>query len=562
MSGSRVNSGSLFFISTPAADTFVGGDSIDTVSYAQSTTPLIVDLPSEASWDGTVIDSLIDIENVIGSAFNDTLIGDKADNVLDGGAAGADQLSGGDGLDTLSHRSSSVGVVIDLATQQSWDGSFLDSFSNFERAIGSAFNDTIFGSNLFDNVLDGGAGGADVIKGSALRFDTVSYESHTTGQGVLIDLGVQRAWDGISHDVLTSIESAIGSKLDDTIYARFLAFSDNIRRDVYGYDFIRFITSYSENVLDGGDGGSDRLVGLGVRSRLGVGYIDTVSYGSSTSGHGVIIDLGAGLSWDGTSHDTLIGIDRAIGSMFDDTIFGSTLEANVLDGGDGGSDYLKGAESTIDTVVYASSTTGHGVIIDLDAQRTWDGTDEDTLGSIERAFGSKFDDALFGSTQFDNVLDGGDGGADFIKGASTRSDTVKYSNTSTTGVIVDLGAQLTWDGTDNDTLESIENAIGSEFGDALYGNASVNTLDGGAAGDTLLGGLGADKFRLVEGEAHGDVILDYSLSDGDTVELFGYISKKGFRLPWTRVDSTHFSIGDDTITFVNAPESVGMTYVL
>ncbi len=54
------------------------------------------------------------IENLIGSAYGDTLTGDCYDNVLEGGA-GADQLNGGDGFDTASYAGSATAVVVDLA---------------------------------------------------------------------------------------------------------------------------------------------------------------------------------------------------------------------------------------------------------------------------------------------------------------------------------------------------------------------------------------------------------------------------------------------------------------
>ncbi len=45
-------------------------------------------------------DVLTGIENLVGSAFGDTLIGDKNDNVIDGGR-GKDVLEGWEGNDTL-----------------------------------------------------------------------------------------------------------------------------------------------------------------------------------------------------------------------------------------------------------------------------------------------------------------------------------------------------------------------------------------------------------------------------------------------------------------------------
>src|SRR5205807_2057066 len=45
-------------------------------------------------------DQLVSIENIIGSSWNDTIVGDGADNRLEGGL-GNDTLIGGGGRDTL-----------------------------------------------------------------------------------------------------------------------------------------------------------------------------------------------------------------------------------------------------------------------------------------------------------------------------------------------------------------------------------------------------------------------------------------------------------------------------
>jgi serralysin len=80
-----------------------GGDGIDTVSYADAATGVQVNLGSlynGTGYTGTGSDTLISIENVVGSAFADTLTGDAGANALSGGG-GNDRLTGGLGHDTL-----------------------------------------------------------------------------------------------------------------------------------------------------------------------------------------------------------------------------------------------------------------------------------------------------------------------------------------------------------------------------------------------------------------------------------------------------------------------------
>jgi RTX calcium-binding nonapeptide repeat (4 copies) len=59
--------------------------------YTNATQGVIVDLPSALSWDGVRSESLVNVVTVFGSAFNDTILGDAGDNLIDGGPGGADR---------------------------------------------------------------------------------------------------------------------------------------------------------------------------------------------------------------------------------------------------------------------------------------------------------------------------------------------------------------------------------------------------------------------------------------------------------------------------------------
>ncbi|MDB5438919.1 MAG: hypothetical protein JWM33_1346 [Caulobacteraceae bacterium] len=83
-------------------DLLNGGTERDTVTYADATAGVTVSLLIDGGQNthGAGIDTLVAIENLTGSNFNDTLTGDNAANVLTGGA-GTDTLDGGTGADTL-----------------------------------------------------------------------------------------------------------------------------------------------------------------------------------------------------------------------------------------------------------------------------------------------------------------------------------------------------------------------------------------------------------------------------------------------------------------------------
>jgi Ca2+-binding RTX toxin-like protein len=72
--------------SNNASDTINGLAGIDTVSYASATFSVNVSLSISGPQNtgGSGVDTLTSIENITGSVFSDTLQGNSGDNVLDG----------------------------------------------------------------------------------------------------------------------------------------------------------------------------------------------------------------------------------------------------------------------------------------------------------------------------------------------------------------------------------------------------------------------------------------------------------------------------------------------
>ncbi|OWJ55816.1 calcium-binding protein, partial [Inquilinus limosus] len=98
--------------------------------------------------------SFSSIENVIGSAFADTINGEAGANVLDGGAGddvlagrgGADTLIGGAGSDTAAYGASAAAVTINLATNTANGGDATgDTFNSIENLTGSNSADSLTG---------------------------------------------------------------------------------------------------------------------------------------------------------------------------------------------------------------------------------------------------------------------------------------------------------------------------------------------------------------------------------------------------------------------------------
>ena len=93
--------GNDVLIGGAGADTLIGGTGTDTASYATAPAAVVANLATPASNTGHAAgDTYNGVENLTGSAFNDTLTGDANANTLDGGA-GNDALDGGTGNDIL-----------------------------------------------------------------------------------------------------------------------------------------------------------------------------------------------------------------------------------------------------------------------------------------------------------------------------------------------------------------------------------------------------------------------------------------------------------------------------
>ncbi|MGK9237388.1 hypothetical protein KXS07_37240 [Inquilinus limosus] len=166
-----------------AANLLDGGAGMDTVSYADSTERVIVDLEVGRGYGGDAEgDTMVSIESIIGSVGDDVLTGHAAANRLLGGAGddrlvghlgddsleggeGADTINGGDGLDTASYAGSDAGVLVDLAADTCSGGAAGDVLIGIEDLIGSAHADVLNG-DASANRLAGGDGD-DVLRGQA-----------------------------------------------------------------------------------------------------------------------------------------------------------------------------------------------------------------------------------------------------------------------------------------------------------------------------------------------------------------------------------------------------------
>ena len=350
-------------LTTDALDTIDGGTGIDTADFSAATEGVIVDLDVDSagaagtpSQDGGVLNAppgavavagvvpeenilneVDDVENLIGSDFNDGLFGNNEVNVLQGSAgddlihgfAGDDFLDGGEGTDTALFSAAPQGVTVNLADQVS-----AEEFA----AIAAGDSPATFAAT-------GGAG----------------------------------------SNVLAGFENVVGSQNDDTITGDASAntLSGNAGND-------ELSGGAGNDTLNGGDGDDTILGGGGTDQIDGGAGIDTNSFANinataadaSIAGVNVVVNadgsgtaeyIAGGVAGNPVINESFAGIENITGTNNDDTIVATGSADNVLSGGAGndtltggaGNDVLDGGDG-VDTVDFSDLDVP--VTVTLDAQ--------------------------------------------------------------------------------------------------------------------------------------------------------------------------------------------------
>jgi len=396
----------------PGNDLVDGGDGFDLATYENHLASVNVNLSTGLATDGYGdTDTLVSIEGVIGSQFDDTLIGDVNSNILYGlggddtlnaGGGAGQQVYGGAGNDTF--------LILDDQT--------ISVFGGDNATDPNSGNDTfIFGAGVQAQVRFLDSSGRDTLDFSALSGPASFNGANSSPQNVTPDLilSLPQALLNSSTQVLDILGTTFNDVLGGT--NRNIAGQDDRIYAGAGDDLL--LGSLGDDLLDGGTGN------------------DTVSYAN----HSTIINanLATGTTLKGGTQDTLVNIENLIGTAFSDTLIGDG-GANILSGlggddfinggagddillgGDGvdillgsagddlieggaGGDLINGGAGN-DTASYVSATSG--VNVDLTAGTASGGAGSDTLVSIENIIGSAYDDTLRGDAN-DNRIDGGAG---------------------------------------------------------------------------------------------------------------------------------------------------------
>lgn len=466
------NGGADLLEGGPGDDLLDGGPGFDSADYSAAPGGVTVDLgvfsAQETGSAGT--DILVNIEEIIGSSFDDVLTaGNQGSTLL--GEDGNDQLIGGPGFDQLRGGAG--------------DDSLVDA-SSFDSLSGDAGNDFIdgFASYRFDptGVVINLSGIAIEVSGSPVEGrsaidgfgDTDTFGSNTTGL------------ESSNFD-----DQIFGSDDPETLFGR--GGNDAVSAGG-GNDLI--LGGSGDDTLDGGDG------------------FDTASYaedgldtaqGAPTQG--AVVNLATGTATDGFGDtDTLISIENVRGSNLADTITGDD-SSNWL--------FARGGDDTV------NGGGGNDLIGGWSGNDTIDGGEGNDIIA-----GDTGDDTLTGGAgadefEFLTIADGGSNvfGNDTITDFDVSEDVINLEPFADITGLSDLLSNVSDDGSTttislngfgNITLQNVLTnqlqasnfvfaAGGPGTGGPIVGTNGDDIIDGTNGDDVIQGLDGFDNLRGLEG---------------------------------------------------------------
>ena len=435
-----------------------------------------------------------------GGAGNDTLNGGAGDDWLDGGE-GADTINGGAGNDTIIIDSSDViskingGAGFDTLIMSGTSNISLNLTSQgIESATGNMGDNIFTSTSSYTIFMDGKEGNDTLTSGSGrdMLYGGNGNDTIKAGGGDDFVYG---------EDGNDTIDGGVGTDTMNGGAGNDIYFVDNVKDVVFeneneGTDTVRSSVTYTlgknlENLMLTGTGAinatgnalSNFIIGNSGANTIDGGVGKDIMSGGAGNDTYVVDDTGdiirerANKGTDtvkasatyilGTNVENLTLIGTAAingtGNTLNNTIIGNTAN-NILSGG-AGNDTLNGGAG-IDTASYEYETVGVTVNLATTSAQTIQGTQKDTLSSIENLTGSNYNDTLKGSTAANTIT--GLGGNDTI--------------------VADRGNDLLYGEAGNDSI------YGNEGRDYLNGNEGSDTLTGGLGNDYLNGGDGSDIF--------------------------------------------------------------------
>lgn len=474
-------------------DRLDGGGGADTADFSTAGAAVTVDLAAGIATGAAIgTDTLVAIENVVGSAAGDRLSGNAGANLLAGGAgndtlggrggddtlvgeagndvllggSGNDRLEGGAGSDRADFSDLAAAVTVDLAAgTASGADAGSDLLIGIEQVAGTAAADRL-----------GGSAGADTLVGNG-GDDRFLYSTAPSGND-FIDGG-----EGANDILQLDLEAPHGAALD-------LQATD-IDGDVGTAEIAMALTAplaqgatltgVERIEITGGSGGE--IVTIGNLA------------GTDVADRGIIARLDAG-------HDRVDGSAaalafEALGGAGADTL-SSGAGNDTLDGGSGHDVLdLSASDEAVDVDLAAGTAAGVTIGSDLIAEfeTVIGGAGDDTIvgdAANNLIVGGDGDNSLSGGAGADTFVGGS--GNDIFDGTDSLIDIVDYSATSE-DLSLDLNAPTFTSSTFGiDSFVGIEGFIVGAGDDTMIGSDGIDHFDGGAGADVIRGERGADSL--------------------------------------------------------------------
>ncbi|MHC5770475.1 MAG: beta strand repeat-containing protein, partial [Nostoc sp.] len=290
--------------------------------------------------------------NILGTVYDDLIVGNSGNDTLSTGNGGNDTIDGGIGDDLLSvdYSNTTAGITTTFnATTNIGSltaGTSLVSYKNIERLniLGTVYDDLIVG-NSGNDTLSTGNGGNDTIDGG-IGDDLLTVDYSNTTAGITTTFNASTNIGSITAGTsLVSYKNIERLNILGTVY------DDNI------------VGNSGNDTLSTGNGGNDTIDGgLGEDLLLYANYTTEVGITTTFNATTNIGSVTAGTSLISYKNIEQLNIS---GTAYDDLIVGSNGN-DTLSGGYSGNDTLYGGAGT-DTFAFDSYNQGINTIYDFNA---------------------------------------------------------------------------------------------------------------------------------------------------------------------------------------------------
>lgn len=480
-------------------------------------------LDPATNWSKAII-----IENAIGGAGKDTIIGNDANNSLYGGEGeSADSIAGGLGNDTI------IGGEGNDQLAGKWlfaFGEVPEGEDGVDVLVGGKGNDSLYGAEGNDKLFGGvgddllfvddtntesgnmtllGGLGEDILYGGRLNDVVIgsddSSQDYLHGQGgndTIVGGTGDQLFGEAGNDMLyltgdaTSVWGGAGSDMMVVLGGTSQVVSDGTDADTVVVNPGSHVTVYATNW-------SGLTLKIGNQTVKGAYY--------STTEEEYIANIGAGYTGTFTEDGILIeGPNTTIllAGPYDITVktyYNEELGGQVPEEGPG---VISAPQSVV--IPTALQTEVNDIMDEANSLEEIEGTSAGD--SLEGGAG---DDILRGGAGGDTIVAGHGGGNDTYDGG-TGEDWIIYPST-TLGISVNLSTGVgTGSEIDTDLISTIENIRGGSGNDTLTGDGGANKIEGKAGSDSLSGLAGNDTLWGDEGN-------DYASGGDGNDSLYGWL---------------------------------------